>query len=70
MTATEECTGGVANMRIGGDQGTLIEMPVRAMNAHIVVEVGTFTGYSALRLARGLPEGGCLICCSVCGRAG
>jgi caffeoyl-CoA O-methyltransferase len=65
MTATEERTGGAHIMQIGGDQGTFIEMLVRAMNARMVVEVGTFTGYSALSIARGLPEGGRLICCDV-----
>jgi caffeoyl-CoA O-methyltransferase len=65
MTATEERTGGAHIMQIGGDQGTFIEMLVRAMNARLVVEVGTFTGYSALSIARGLPDGGRLICCDV-----
>jgi caffeoyl-CoA O-methyltransferase len=65
MRATEERTGAAQRMQIGGDQGTFMEMLVRAMGAHLVVEVGTFTGYSALSIARGLPDGGRLICCDI-----
>ncbi|MCS5637214.1 MAG: class I SAM-dependent methyltransferase, partial [Myxococcota bacterium] len=38
---------------------------VRIMGARKIIEVGTFTGFSALCLARGLPEDGELICCDV-----
>ena len=37
----------------------------RAIGARRAVEVGTFTGYSALSIARGLPEDGHLLCCDV-----
>ena len=37
----------------------------RAIGARRAVEVGTFTGYSAICIARGLPEDGRLLCCDV-----
>jgi caffeoyl-CoA O-methyltransferase len=43
----------------------LMEMLVRAMGATRAVEIGTFTGYSALAVARGLGPGGRLLCCDV-----
>ena len=42
-----------------------MEMLVRAMGATRAVEIGTFTGYSALAVARGLGPGGRLLCCDV-----
>jgi caffeoyl-CoA O-methyltransferase len=65
MTATEERTGGAARMQIGGDQGSMFEMIVRAIGARSAIEVGTFTGYSALSIARGMGPEGRLICCDV-----
>jgi caffeoyl-CoA O-methyltransferase len=52
-------------MQIGDDQAVLMEMIVRAMGAKSAVEVGTFTGYSALAIARGLGPEGRLLCCDV-----
>jgi caffeoyl-CoA O-methyltransferase len=52
-------------MQIGDDQAVLMEMLVRAMGATRAVEIGTFTGYSALAVARGLGPGGRLLCCDV-----
>ena len=52
-------------MQIGDDQAALMEMLVRAMGATRAVEIGTFTGYSALAVARGLGPGGRLLCCDV-----
>jgi caffeoyl-CoA O-methyltransferase len=57
--------GRVAGMQIGGDQGLMFEMLTRSIGATLAIEVGTFTGYSALSIARGLPAGGRLICCDV-----
>jgi caffeoyl-CoA O-methyltransferase len=62
---TQEHTGRAAGMQIGDDQAVLMEMLVRAMGAKQAVEVGTFTGYSALAVARGLGSGGHLLCCDV-----
>ena len=62
---TREKTGRAAGMQIGDDQAVLMEMLVRAMGATRAVEIGTFTGYSALAVARGLGPGGHLLCCDV-----
>lgn len=59
---TRERLGDLAGMNIEQDQGRLMEMLVRVTGASTVIEVGTFTGMSALFLARGLPAGGRLIC--------
>ena len=51
-----------AGMNIGRDQGQFLEAMVAIAGARTVVEVGTFTGMSALWLARGLGDDGRLIC--------
>lgn len=63
--ATRERYGDLAMMNIGEDQGRLLAMLVGLCGARTVVEVGTFTGMSALWIARGLPVGGHLICLDV-----
>lgn len=65
MAVTKETTGGAAAMQIGGDQGTFFEILARAIGARTAIEIGTFTGYSALSIARGLGPEGRLICCDV-----
>ena len=65
MSATEAATGRAAGMQIGHDQGMFFEILVRALNVRTAIEIGTFTGYSALSIARGLAEGGRLYCCDV-----
>ncbi len=50
-------------MQIAPEQGTLMEMLVRISGARSAIEIGTFTGYSAIRIARGLPDDGTLLCC-------
>ena len=62
---TAEKTGRAVGMEIGDDQAVLMEMLVRAMGAKRAVEIGTFTGYSALAVARGLGHEGHLLCCDV-----
>ena len=54
-----------AGMMISEEQGILLRMLVAAVAPKLVVEVGTFTGYSALCMAQALPKGGRLICCDV-----
>ena len=54
-----------AGMQIGRDQAALFTLLVRAIGARRAVEVGTFTGMSALAVARGLPADGLLIACDV-----
>lgn len=65
MTATEERTGAASRMQIGGDQGTFFEIFASSMGARNAIEIGTFTGYSALSIARGIGPTGRLICCDV-----
>jgi predicted O-methyltransferase YrrM len=65
QATTREKTGRAAGMQIGDDQAVVMEMIVRAMGAKSAVEVGTFTGYSALAIARGLGPEGRLLCCDV-----
>jgi len=57
--------GGVARMQIAPEQGVLLTMLTRLTRAEVAVEVGTFTGYSSICIARGLAEGGKLICCDI-----
>jgi caffeoyl-CoA O-methyltransferase len=57
--------GRVSMLQIGGDQGVLLEMLARATGARRAIEIGTFTGYSALAIARGMGPGGRLLCCDV-----
>jgi caffeoyl-CoA O-methyltransferase len=62
---TADRTGSRAGMQIGDDQAVLLEILARASGARRAVEIGTFTGYSALALARGLGPDGRLLCCDV-----
>ncbi len=55
----------LANMQISPDQGQFMAMLVKLMNAKCIVEVGTFTGYSALAMAQALPDDGRLIACDI-----
>jgi caffeoyl-CoA O-methyltransferase len=57
--------GGASGMQIGPDQGQLLTLLARLVDARRAVEVGTFTGYSSLCIARGMPEDGTLLCCDV-----
>jgi predicted O-methyltransferase YrrM len=50
--------GGVAIMQIAPEQGAFMGMVARLMNAKRYIEVGTFTGYSALAVALALPDDG------------
>lgn len=63
--ATTARTGDAAVMQIGSDQGAFFEIFARAIGAQQALEIGTFTGYSALSIARGMGPGGRLICCDV-----
>jgi caffeoyl-CoA O-methyltransferase len=62
---TERRLGDQARMQIAPEQGTFLRLLVSAIGARRAVEVGTFTGYSALSIARGLASGGRLLCCDV-----
>ena len=52
-------------MQISADQGRLLGLLVRLLGARRAIEVGTFTGYSALALASAMPDDGVLVCCDV-----
>ena len=52
-------------MQIGADQGALLKLLVRTVGAQRAVEIGTFTGYSALAVASALPADGKLVCCDI-----
>lgn len=58
-------TGGAAGMQIGPDQGTFMTLLTHVGDVRFAVEVGTFTGYSSICIARGLAPGGRLLCCDV-----
>lgn len=57
--------GGVAEMQIPPEQGALLTLLARLVGARLIVEVGTFTGYSTLCLARGLSSGGRVVTCDL-----
>src|SRR5882757_2769071 len=57
--------GGISVMQIAPEQGTFMAILAAAIGARSAVEVGTFTGYSALCVARALPADGRLLCCDV-----
>ncbi len=54
-----------AGMQIGPDQAAFMAMLVRVSGTRRALEIGTFTGYSALAVASALPEDGRLLCCDV-----
>lgn len=55
----------MGQMQIGPDQAALMQVLVRILGAKRCIEVGTFTGYSALAVALALPASGKIICCDV-----
>ena len=57
--------GPIGMMEIAPEQGAFMTMLVRAIGARSAIEVGTFTGYSAVCIARGLAPGGKLLCCDI-----
>ena len=54
-----------SKQQIGPDQGSFLTLLVAAIGASSAIEVGTFTGYSSICIARGLREGGRLLCLDV-----
>jgi len=57
-----EALGDVSRMQISREQGSFMTLLVAAIGARSAIEIGTFTGYSSLCIARGLADGGRLIC--------
>ncbi len=64
IEATQQL-GGISIMQVAPEQGAFMTLFTRAIGARRAIEVGTFTGLSALCIARGLPEDGRLVCCDV-----
>jgi caffeoyl-CoA O-methyltransferase len=62
LRAETEALGDIAEMQIGRDQGTFMTLLTAAIGARRAIEIGTFTGYSSICIARGLPAGGRLLC--------
>lgn len=54
-----------AAMISGSDVGSLLAILVRSIGSKKALEIGTFTGYTALKIASGLPTDGKLICCDI-----
>ena len=57
--------GDVAVMQIAPDQGAFMTLMTKLIGAREAIELGTFTGYSAICIARGLEPGGRLVCCEL-----
>ncbi len=60
-----EDMGDLAAMQIAGDQAAFMTIVVAATGARTALEVGTFLGYGAIAIARGLPDDGTLVCCEL-----
>jgi caffeoyl-CoA O-methyltransferase len=54
-----------SGMQIGPDQGQFMQLLVQAIGAKRCLEIGTYTGYSALAVALALPEDGRIVCCDI-----
>jgi caffeoyl-CoA O-methyltransferase len=65
MAETEARTGERAVQQVPPEQGALLELLTHLTRARTAVELGTFTGYSSLCIARGLAPGGRLLTCDV-----
>ncbi|NNB44095.1 class I SAM-dependent methyltransferase [Pseudomonas chlororaphis] len=57
----------MARWQVAPEQGQFLALLIKLIGARRVLEVGTFTGYSALSMAAALPEDGQLICCDILG---
>ncbi|NPU92531.1 MAG: SAM-dependent methyltransferase [Gammaproteobacteria bacterium] len=55
----------LARMQIAPEQGQFMELIARLIGARRIIEIGTFTGYSSICLARALPDDGQLLCCDI-----
>jgi caffeoyl-CoA O-methyltransferase len=62
---TEEAAGGSAVMMTAPEQAAMMTLLVRAIGARRALELGTFTGYGSISIARGLPDDGRLVTCDV-----
>jgi caffeoyl-CoA O-methyltransferase len=62
---TKQALPGDAEMQVSPDEGQFLTMITRMVGARRAVEVGTFTGYSSICIARGMPADGHLLACDV-----
>ena len=65
LAAETQALGRISMMQIAVEQGAFLTLLAHLMGARRAVEVGTFTGYSSICIARGLPDDGHLLCCDV-----
>ena len=65
LAAETRETSQIPEMMVGEVEGRFLEFLVRATGAQRVLELGTFTGYSSISMARGLADGGRIISCDV-----
>lgn len=65
---TNELLGDRSQMLVGPLQGRLMSFLVGLLQPRLVLEIGTFTGYSALAMAESLPPGGRIITCEISDR--
>jgi len=65
IAETRSVLSDVANLQIAPEQAPFFEVLVRSLNVRSAIEIGTFTGLSALTIARNLASGGRLICCDI-----
>jgi caffeoyl-CoA O-methyltransferase len=61
--ATRQAEGPMSQMMVGALEGRLLESLVFALRARRILEIGTFTGYSALSMAEALPADGRIVTC-------
>ena len=61
VTARQE----LSNMQIAPEQGQFMSLLVELTGARRIIEIGTFTGYSAICMAQAMPSDGRLLCCDV-----
>jgi caffeoyl-CoA O-methyltransferase len=54
-----------ATFQIAPEQGAFMQLLARVLGARRAIEIGTFTGFSALCIARGLPDDGSLLCLDI-----
>ncbi|EEZ3329264.1 methyltransferase domain-containing protein, partial [Escherichia coli] len=57
----------MSRWQVAPEQGQFLALLVKLTGAKRILEIGTFTGYSALCMAEALPEGGHILCCDLAG---